>query len=465
MPLRGARRCAPPSPWPSPACGRGAGGEGRCVSSGGGSLGDDARRFRPDLLGIRARRHRRRTGPALGPAHVVGVADGADRPQLGVVHFGDAAILQEGRVGQRGLDAAHRLHGHLGGGGGLDPVGDGEFGDGFGEQRLVVRHHQDFFRPGAEAVRVVLHGEVGRGIERVAGRGLQDEARVRHPVVQPVPVLGLEMPFGGFGIQNPGVKAGRVGFFGALPDAGGARERALQQRGFHPLALAGEAARAQGGGDAEAGAEEGAEAGPLRGDEEGAVAVRALHGVGGDFEIGEGIGQAADVVERALRPAALFKHEPGARLHQRVDGGPLAVRVVAAVAGDRANNQAWVERRERRVVDAEPCRFARGIGFDQDVGGAGQREQGGLVLGLVQVQTGAALAALPDAIAELLRPGQGPCRVAPRGLDLDHVGAVVAEQHGGHRARDARGEVQYAQPVEYARHRASSRLCSMSRGG
>src|SRR3546814_5557491 len=61
-----------------------------------------------------------------------------------------------------------------------------------------MRHHQNLVRSGAETVRIVLHGQVRRGIQRVALRGLQDEARIRHPVVQPLAVPGLEVPLGRF---------------------------------------------------------------------------------------------------------------------------------------------------------------------------------------------------------------------------------------------------------------------------
>src|SRR3546814_2376155 len=104
--------------------------------------------------------------------------------------------------------------------------------------------------------------------------------------------------------------------------------------------------------------EECAEAWPLRGHEQRTFAWGALHIFLRNLEIGERIRFTVHVVERAFGPAALLEHQPGARLHQRVDRRTIAVRVVAAVAGDRADDQARTERAQRLVVDAEFFGFA-----------------------------------------------------------------------------------------------------------
>ena len=65
---------------------------------------------------------------------------------------------------------------------------------------------------------------------------------------------------------------------------------------------------------------------------------------------------------------------------------------------------------------------------------------------------GAALSAAPDPL-----PGQRSALVAGRWLDLGDVRAVVGEQHRGHRARYATGEVEHPDAVEYACHRDAPR--------
>jgi len=252
-----------------------------------------------------------------------------------------------------------------------------------------------------------------------------------------VPVLGLEVALGRAAIENPGIEAGRVDLFGALPHASGTGHRALQQRGLDPLTLAGDFACAQRRADAEAGVEERAQARPLRGDEQRAGTRRALHPVLRDFEIGERVGLAVHVVQRAFGPAALFEHQAGTCLHQRVDRRTLRKLVVAAVAGDRADDDARVQLRQRGVVDAELGGFARCERLDDDVGGLRQRQEDLLVVGIVQIEKRAALAALPDVIAELMRAGLLARRIATGRFDLGDAGAVVAEQHRGHRPGDA----------------------------
>src|SRR3546814_3930496 len=79
--------------------------------------------------------------------------------------------------------------------------------------------------------------------------------------------------------------------------------------------------------------EECAEAWPLRGHEQRTFAWGALHIFLRNLEIGERIRFTVHVVERAFGPAALLEHQPGARLHQRVDRRTIAVRVVAAEIG------------------------------------------------------------------------------------------------------------------------------------
>src|SRR3546814_1043801 len=73
---------------------------------------------------FRSRLDRRFARLALRLAHVERVADGTDRAEFGIRGLGRAAVFEERRIGERFIDAAHRLHRHLGGRGSFDPVLD-----------------------------------------------------------------------------------------------------------------------------------------------------------------------------------------------------------------------------------------------------------------------------------------------------------------------------------------------------
>ena len=54
-------------------------------------------------------------------------------------------------------------------------------------------------------------------------------------------------------------------------------------------------------------------------------------------------------------------------------------------------------------------------------------------------------------------PTYDALRVAPGGLDLHHVGTVVAEHHGRERSRESGGQIDDPETFERAGHRASWR--------
>ncbi len=94
------------------------------------------------------------------------------------------------------------------------------------------------------------------------------------------------------------------------------------------------------------------------------------------------------------------------------------------------------------VVDAEPGRGAGRIAFDQYVGGLDQGQEVFLVGFVLEVIHRAALAAVPDLVAKLVAE-----RIAAGWLDLGYLGAIVGQQHRGHRTGDAPGEVENLQLV------------------
>jgi hypothetical protein len=165
------------------------------------------------------------------------------------------------------------------------------------------------------------------------------------------------------------------------------------------------------------------------------------------FEAGQHAIATGDQRDGAADYAALLPLLPGACRDERVVGGPVREFAGRAVSGDGAVHQAWIGGAEILVGDAESLRCARRETLDQHVGGPDQRTERPRVRHVLEVQYGAAFSSTPDPV-----PGQGSGRIALGWLDLGDIRAVVGEQHRGHRARYATGEVEHPDAVEYACH-------------
>ena len=94
--------------------------------------------------------------------------------------------------------------------------------------------------------------------------------------------------------------------------------------------------------------------------------------------------------------------------------------------------------------------------LDDDVGGRGEPAEEVLAVGRAQVERDALAAAALDRPEQRVRPSSlstnGPISrmKSPRAglLDLDDLGALLAEQPGAERRRDARAEIEHPQPGE-----------------
>src|SRR5690606_21504656 len=148
--------------------------------------------------------------------------------------------------------------------------------------------------------------------------------------------------------------------------------------------------------------------------------------------------RAAGLAHGADHPAEGLQHD--------VVAGLLAERPVAPVAGDLEIDHARIERRERLVVDPQLLRRAASEALQHHVGLAREAVRDRHALGRLQVQRNAALVVVDRQedrrFALVLR--QPAARVVPDAgwLDLDDVGAQLAQVLGAERARQNLGEIE-----------------------
>ena len=320
-------------------------------------------------------------------------------------------------------------------------------------------HHLDLGalqQPGVEQ-RVDLRPELG--VEQVVGvAAVVDQVLASDHAAEAVPPVGVAEEV------DVAVLAGQLAAVDAVGEGAGAQvavlgdeqlaavgvghdvlRRAVERAGEHLLdrevdALAapeaharGDRPQAVGGGHRAREEERGVEPGP----------VRLAPGVGGH-------GQCAS-------------H----RVEQHVVGLEVAVRAVLPEVGDRDERGGRVDLGELLLAQPEAGERAGAEVLDDGVGPRGEAAQDALPTFGLEVEREAALPGVeveeePAALGMRLVVGEGAG--APRGvaavgpLDLDHVGAVVAEQLGAVRAGDPLREVEDAQTVEGARaHRCSFR--------
>ena len=388
----------------------------------------------------------RRAHPARRGRELEHVADVADASPLGVVELHDAAVGEQGGIGEGLARAAHEGDTHPRLLPDVDPVRRGEPAERLGERRIEERADQQVGRLHPDPVRVaaVVVLEVGNTQGIPAGHG-GDPLRADRPVVDPPPVGALEEALDRPGVDRPHPVHRGVGVLDPLPVEGDGGEGPLQQRRLDPLPGAGDLSRSERGADAERRQERGAEARPRRAREQRPVPAGTTHQPFGRPELGVGPRPPADVLHRRPRPAPVVVKDAGPGRHQRVVAGAGAVAVVPPVAGDRAVDQARVGRGEGGVVHAEAAGHARRERLHDHVRPGGELHEGVPPRRPAQVERAAALAPLPDHVARLAAEG-----VAAGGLDAGHGRTVVGQQHGRHRTGDPPREVEHLDPVEDA---------------
>ena len=115
-----------------------------------------------------------------------------------------------------------------------------------------------------------------------------------------------------------------------------------------------------------------------------------------------------------------------------------------AVAGDRAIDQARIDRRERRMAEPEALHHARAKLLDQHIRGSQQRHQACPRAVRFEVDSDAPLAAIEQRKAGARRAEPrlvGAQLVACRPLDLDHLRAGLGQNQAGERSGQQRAEV------------------------
>ena len=154
---------------------------------------------------------------------------------------------------------------------------------------------------------------------------------------------------------------------------------------------------------------------------------------------------------RVTRLARDLRHQgrnAGLALNHVIVGRLAAVRAAVAIAMQRGVDEARIFRAHRLVSEAELLDFLRPHRMDEHIRSGDQppeRVLGGIDL---EIENERALAAVQPheqrRHAGRSRRAGVPGGVALRRLDLDHVGAHVAEHLRGQRAGDDRSEVEYA---------------------
>src|SRR5262249_37410408 len=191
-------------------------------------------------------------------------------------------------------------------------------------------------------------------------------------------------------------------------------EHGLQERGVHPLALAGALALDEGDQDA-------------LGEEDARAQIR-----NGDAH-----------AHWSLARDARDGHEATHALRDLIDARPVAIRSALPEPGDADVDQARVVSPQAFVVDAEPPLDVGTIVLDHDVGGARELLEDGDALRLAEIEGHALLAAMQVLEVETVAIASHAVTGAPTGhLDLDGPGAPVHELPHARGSGASAGEVE-----------------------
>ena len=181
------------------------------------------------------------------------------------------------------------------------------------------------------------------------------------------------------------------------------------------------------------------------------------HNAVGEHGAAHLVGHAARNAERRHIRLARGVHNARARQAQVVERGRAALRPVGAVAGGAGVNEARVARAQAGVIQAQPRGHALAEVLHEDIGALCQLQHHLAGLGLLQIQRDGLLVAvvgleIPVEVARMGRAARGgqpaPGVSGAALLNLDHLGAQVAEHGRADRALLPDGPVEDADAVE-----------------
>ena len=148
---------------------------------------------------------------------------------------------------------------------------------------------------------------------------------------------------------------------------------------------------------------------------------------------------------------AVAGHGTAARLCQPVEGYPLGVRSVGAVARDGQRNEPRVEAEQPFLREAEVARGARRVVLDEDVGLDDELIEQSPARLLEQVEGGGLLVTVDGdevhGIAVQMRPAQA-VRLRLWTLHPNHLGAEVSQQLPGVWGGDEPAQIEHANSVK-----------------
>ena len=179
----------------------------------------------------------------------------------------------------------------------------------------------------------------------------------------------------------------------------------------------------------------------------------------GRIEPGHDITVAHPGPDRGTPRLSSDRHNTTHRLHDDVERWPVLIRARLPKAGGAGHDQTFVAFRQRFVTESEPRHRPRREVLHHDVGLFDQLQEDLPPFVLAQVHHDRFLAAVDAeevrAPAVLVWPGRPRDVAERRALDLDYLGAEVAEHHRGVWPGEDPGEVEDGDAFEWSCHSRS----------
>lgn len=146
-------------------------------------------------------------------------------------------------------------------------------------------------------------------------------------------------------------------------------------------------------------------------------------------------------------------HDPRHALRDEVESTLAGVGARLAETGDGGVDERRVDRREVFVTESERAHHAGPVVFHEDVRLRRERPEDRLAARILQIDDDAALVAVDGPVAGAFRAHaarHAAGGIPLRRLDLDHVRAHVAEEHGAERTGHDLRQIQYADACQRA---------------